>query len=287
MLHSTINQQGQVEFSWKVIGNELLHPLCTRESPFDDAATSRSLHPNPGADSSQSYVDKASSIINFDSLLYMPCQTLPCGAQNQASSPSATFLEITDPHTNDGSKACLPSISELDRQFRQFVRGIRKDHDFPYIHQRLLYFSSKEAKRRNGHVNESYRTYSQFWLAKKNRASVRMVICSVPQGTYTWGAALIKSQDGREANLLIYECDFVRWTQTSRKENKLPLSNQQAFWKQAQKNGATALWYHEYQPKHGVRSVMKAVAWIRRMITFGDERLADNDQRLKRFKRLV
>jgi hypothetical protein len=89
-----------------------------------------------------------------------------------------------------------------------------------------------------------------------------MVICSVPQGTYTWGAALIKSQDGRGTNLLIYECDFVRWTQTARRENKLPLSNQQAFWKQAQKNGVTALWYHEYQPKHGVRSVMKAVAWL-------------------------
>lgn len=193
-----MNQQGQVEFSWKVVGNELPHPLCTRESPFDDAATSRSLYPNFGADSSKSDVDKASSNINIDSLLSMPCQTLPCGAQNQVSSPSPTLLEITDSNVNDGGKACFPTNSELDRQLRQFAPGIRKNHDFPYSHERLLYFPFKEAKRRNGHLHESYRTYSQFWLAKKNRASVRMVICSVPQGTYTWGAALISHKMGEE-----------------------------------------------------------------------------------------
>ena len=153
-------------------------------------------------------------------------------------------------------------------------------HSQPYVHSRLLYFPTKRQKRRSqsAFANRAHRVYSNFWVAKKDRkiVSVAAFYSPEPQNFLSsiWVAALIKSQ-GKGKHVIIWDCSPRA---DSKSKNKLPHPDQRQFWKQAQRNGASTLWYGAAQDD--LDPLDELVGQIVRLVKYGDKPMAVNDLRL-------
>ncbi|KAJ5152449.1 hypothetical protein N7492_009729 [Penicillium capsulatum] len=160
------------------------------------------------------------------------------------------------------------------------------DYGTPYIHPCTLDFPTKRDKQDDDPEFHG-KTFSQFWVAKKNGASVAIAEFSCPTPRlHHWAAALIKSGDTPGKHLII-------WDRNPENTNpRVPgdcLSYaQQKFWEQARNRGPVTLWYNttRYYFTRGPRSDPQIVEptgdWIRTLQNFGNRPiLGDDDPRLK------